>query len=82
MASSSGIRPLKLGSLRLREILQGIDVQSYDFHKVLHAFIKADLDLVKKLAPLKPINRLIATGSMISEIIQYSGAEKNAGKNH
>ena len=65
---------LKLGSLRLREILQGIDVQSFDFHKVLHAFIKADLDLVQKLAPLKPINRLIATGSMINEIIQYSGS--------
>lgn len=65
------IQSLKLGSLRLREILHDIDVQSYEFHKVLHAFIKADLDLMRKLQPLPQIDQLIATGSVIGDIIYY-----------
>lgn len=65
------IQSLKLGSLRLREILHDIDVQSFEFHKVLQAFIQADIDLMKKLTPLPKIEHFVATGSMIGDILRY-----------
>jgi len=65
------IQSLKLGSLRLREILHDIDVQSFEFHKVLQAFIQADIDLMKRLTPLLKIEQFIATGSMIGDILRY-----------
>lgn len=61
---------LKLGSLRLREILQDIDVQSFEFHKVLHAFIKADIDLLRKFSPFPKITRLIIAGGMMDDILR------------
>lgn len=62
---------LKLGSLRLREILHDIDIQSFEFHKVLQAFVHADIDLMYKLNPLPKLDLLILTGSVIGDIIRY-----------
>jgi len=65
------VQSLKLGSLRLREILSDIDVQSFEFHKVLQAFVKADIDLMKKLRPFPQIDLFIATGSVIGDMMRY-----------
>ncbi|MBN1348342.1 HD domain-containing protein [candidate division KSB1 bacterium] len=61
---------LKLGSLRLREILQDIDVQSSEFHKVLRAFIQADIELIRKVSPFPKISRFIVTGVAMGDILQ------------
>lgn len=62
---------LKLGSLRLREILHDIDVQSFEFHKVLHAFIKADIALLKKVHPFPKIEQFIVTGGVLDDILRF-----------
>jgi len=62
---------LKLGSLRLREILHDIDVQSFEFHKVLQAFIKADIDLLRNVLPFSKITQFIATGGVIDDIFRF-----------
>lgn len=65
------IQTLKLGSLRLREILHDIDVQSFEFYKVLQAFIHADIAFLKKLMPMDSISQFVVTGSIIGDLIQY-----------
>ncbi|MBN2088831.1 HD domain-containing protein [candidate division KSB1 bacterium] len=65
------IQTLKIGSLRLREILHDIDVQSFEFYKVLQAFIHADIAFLKKLMPMDNIRQFVVTGSIIGDLIQY-----------
>ncbi len=65
------IQTLKIGSLRLREILHDIDVQSFEFYKVLQAFIHADIAFLKKLMPMDNITHFVVTGSIIGELINY-----------
>ncbi len=65
------IQTLKLGSLRLREIFHNIDVQSFEFYKVLQAFIHADIAFLKKLMPMESITHFVVTGSIIGDLIQY-----------
>ncbi|MCI0512274.1 HD domain-containing protein [candidate division KSB1 bacterium] len=65
------LQSLKLGSLRLREMLRDLDVPTYEYYKVLQAFVQADIGALEKFTPQSQVHQLITTGSTIGDILNY-----------
>ncbi|MCH5264928.1 MAG: exopolyphosphatase [Lachnospiraceae bacterium] len=71
---------LLLGSTRIRELLQAMQDEAYDFHALIDEYIEKDLLTFKKLyLDSTKIRHVIAIGEMIPDIYYYmkSNRQKN-----
>lgn len=69
---------LLLGASRIRELLQVMEGEAYDFHALIDEYIEKDLFIFKKLYLNSiPISHIIAVGEMIPEIYYYFKNEKS-----
>lgn len=69
---------LLLGASRIRELLQVMQGEAYDFHALIDEYIEKDLILFKKLyLESITINHIIAVGEMIPEIYYFFKNEKS-----
>lgn len=63
---------LLLGSSRIRELLEAMYEEAYDFQELIDEYIERDLSFFNKLnLKLITVNHIIATGEMIPEIYHY-----------
>lgn len=68
---------LKIGSLRLKEILKELENETLLFPKILEEFVESKLIFLKKQIINLNIKHFIAQGSGIKNIIQIINLEKN-----
>ena len=69
---------LLLGASRIRELLQVMEGEAYDFHALIDEYIEKDLFIFKKLYLNSiSISHIIAVGEMIPEIYYYFKNEKS-----
>lgn len=62
-------RTLKIGGLRLKQILREVEVESAEFYKTLRAFIHNNIDLLKATLPFERVDYFIASSSLMSDIL-------------
>lgn len=63
---------LLLGSSRIRELLEAMREEAYDYQELIDEYIEKDLYLFNKLnLKLISVNHIIAAGEMIPEIYHY-----------
>lgn len=62
-------RTLKIGGLRLKQILHNVEVESAEFYKTLRAFIHNNIDLLKTTLPTENVDYFIASGSLMTDIL-------------
>lgn len=68
---------IKVGSLRLREMLADLEKKTLDFPQVMEEFIESRIDFFKPLLAGMNINNFVGLGGELKSIISLSGSYDN-----
>lgn len=67
---------LKIGSLRLKEILASLERRSLDFPGLMQEFIDSRIDFMKQILPKFNIKGFVGLGGELKTIIELSSKKK------